>query len=293
MERVFTWKHLPQDYPEKYDQWNKKYNNLYTKSALELVSLANIKEGESVLEVACGTGIASQCILDCIKDKGRLVGIDISDTMLSRARKRFSDARNVCFNQIDGFSLSEILKKEGEFDAVLSNFGYWYLMTKAPVFFKEVHKTLSVGGRLVFNVTPFLRVFELNGNVYNSFARVYREEIESSLKKHGFDYKDCPPPHIHQKNIHKALEDTGFSQVRFKPFPLPITVEEALDFMHEAFFSWGSKPPWETSHLPYEKNIKIHEESIKNTKEKLAQIGNKEKPYIFTVFAKKLGKLKN
>ena len=52
------------------------------------VGLLGLQPRDIVLDVACGTGLAFPLIEDRIGPEGRLVGIDVSAEMLSKARRR-------------------------------------------------------------------------------------------------------------------------------------------------------------------------------------------------------------
>ena len=57
----------------------------YRRRAVELLDL---RRGDIVVDVACGTGINFQPIIESIGREGRLFGIDLSPDMLDRARDR-------------------------------------------------------------------------------------------------------------------------------------------------------------------------------------------------------------
>jgi ubiquinone/menaquinone biosynthesis C-methylase UbiE len=54
----------------------------------EAVSLLHLKSGDAVVDVACGTGSNFAAIEQGIGQSGRLIGIDLSEEMLQRARAR-------------------------------------------------------------------------------------------------------------------------------------------------------------------------------------------------------------
>jgi len=60
---------------------------LFAEWALRLVDLAEIAPGHSVLDVACGTGIVARTVADRQAGRGRVVGVDLNEAMLSVARR--------------------------------------------------------------------------------------------------------------------------------------------------------------------------------------------------------------
>jgi len=282
----FDWEKIPADYPHLYDASDRKYR-IYSESAKALVKLAHIKENECVLDVACGTGISTEQIFQRVKRKGKTVGIDVSENMLQLARERFSHRGNVQFLQFDALQLSQM---EETFDVVLSNFGYWSLMSQAPLFFREASRVLSAKGRLIFNVTPFLREFALNGKTYNAFGRLYAGELERAMRRRGLPSAEDASPNIQQSRIESLLKRAGFQSVTFKPFQLPLTAQQAFDFMYETFWRFGAKSySGPLASLPPEERAKIFQEVVKRAKEELEKSKNTESPHIFNVLAKKEG----
>ena len=53
-----------------------------------MLALAGIRPGDHVLDIACGTGLVTFRAAEMTGPKGRLVGVDISDQMVERARRR-------------------------------------------------------------------------------------------------------------------------------------------------------------------------------------------------------------
>lgn len=61
---------------------------IYRKQRNELIEKLELEKGDSVLLIACGTGISFEPILKKIGTKGRIVGIDNSIKMLEIAKKK-------------------------------------------------------------------------------------------------------------------------------------------------------------------------------------------------------------
>jgi demethylmenaquinone methyltransferase/2-methoxy-6-polyprenyl-1,4-benzoquinol methylase len=62
-----------------------------------------LRAGATVVEVACGTGLNFPLLENAIGPSGRLIGVDLTDAMLDRARRRVADHawRNVELVQAD------------------------------------------------------------------------------------------------------------------------------------------------------------------------------------------------
>lgn len=60
---------------------------LFAEWAPLLVQVARVRPGQSVLDVACGTGIVARTVADLPGDRGRVTGIDLNEAMLAVARR--------------------------------------------------------------------------------------------------------------------------------------------------------------------------------------------------------------
>ena len=59
---------------------------LFAQWAPQLVDCARVRPGQSVLDVACGTGVVSRAARDVVGPGGRVVGVDLNPAMLEVAR---------------------------------------------------------------------------------------------------------------------------------------------------------------------------------------------------------------
>lgn len=128
-----------------YDLWARLTE---TRARDRCLELASIKDGESVLEVAVGTGLAFEKIL-AANPSGRNEGIDITEAMLNRARSRAakSGTENYRLSIGDAFALDF---PDGQFDVLINNYMFDLLPEKD---FRNVlsgfKRVLRPGGRLV------------------------------------------------------------------------------------------------------------------------------------------------
>src|SRR5215207_8700550 len=63
----------------------------FAPGAQYLIQLAALKEGERVLDLACGTGIVARSAASKVGSNGMVVGLDRNESMLAVARKASSD----------------------------------------------------------------------------------------------------------------------------------------------------------------------------------------------------------
>lgn len=145
--------------PLKVDKIRRLYNfasNFYAlanfieeKHHLRALQLANIQSEEKVLEVAVGLGYTFSKILGKVDAENKVHGIDLSEKMLDKTKKRaikngysnfdlkIGDARNLPY-------------PDETFDVVYNSYMLDLIpLADMPVVLKEFHRVLKKGGRLV------------------------------------------------------------------------------------------------------------------------------------------------
>lgn len=138
-----------------YDIWGKVTETTARNRALEL---ANICDGENVLEVAVGTGLAFEEIVRR-NPSGQNLAIDISRGMLEKAARRLCSANPKNYELVLGSAL-EIPASNESFDVLLNNYMF-DLLAEADWqrALQEFHRVLKPAGRLVLaNMTLGERV---------------------------------------------------------------------------------------------------------------------------------------
>ena len=108
--------------------------------------LGRIDEGATVLDLGCGAGTDLLIAAQMVGPAGRPVGIDMTPSMLERARRSAGEMglTNVEFHE----GLIEILPLEdGSVDVVISN-GVIDLVPDKDAVFAEIDRVLKPGGRL-------------------------------------------------------------------------------------------------------------------------------------------------
>ena len=109
-----------------------------------MLALAGIRPGDHVLDIACGTGLVTFRAAEMTGPKGRLVGVDISNEMVERARRRAAELNtaNVSFERSDA---EDLPIEDDSFDVVLSALGLMYV-PDPTLAVAEMHRTLKPGG---------------------------------------------------------------------------------------------------------------------------------------------------
>ena len=128
-----------------YDIWARLAESKARSRCLEL---ARIRDGESVLEVAVGTGLTFLEILR-LNSAGQNEGIDLTEEMLNRAREKAKNlgAFNYRLEIGDAYNLHY---SDNSFDLVINNYMFDLLPEEDfSVVLHEFKRVLRPGGRLV------------------------------------------------------------------------------------------------------------------------------------------------
>lgn len=132
-----------------------------TMPAARLVRFAAVREGQEVLDVACGTGVAA---ITARRVGARATGLDMTAELLAKAKENASIA-----------NVDDIVWKEGDvemlpfadrsFDVVLSQFGHMFA-PRPEVAVNEMLRVLRPRGTIAFAAWPpesvFGRLFLVN-----------------------------------------------------------------------------------------------------------------------------------
>src|SRR5215470_15395565 len=179
--------------------------------------LMNLRPGERVLDLGCGSGWASRLLARMVGDGpqgfGQVVGVDISDEMVRQARAGSKDFENVMF--VVG-SAAQVPWEENFFDKVLSVESFYYYPDQDRAL-AELFRVMAPQGRLfilinLYKDNPYSLqwVPKLKVPVHVRSAAEYVD----LLKKHAFEdveYRqipdDTPTPANYQTTSFNSIDD--------------------------------------------------------------------------------------
>jgi SAM-dependent methyltransferase len=108
------------------------------------------REGETVLDIACGSGELSELVSPLVGDSGHVICTDFAPQMLAAARRRGEERglANVEYREMDAEQMD---LEDASVDAAMCRFGYM-LMSDRVAALRETRRVLRDGGRVVFAV---------------------------------------------------------------------------------------------------------------------------------------------
>jgi len=109
--------------------------------AEDTISLMGIEPRDRILEIGCGEGWASR-LLSSLVPEGLVVGLDVSDEMIRKARAASASRENILYVWADAESIPW---QERFFSRAFSVESFYYV-EKPEVALREIFRVLSPGG---------------------------------------------------------------------------------------------------------------------------------------------------
>jgi SAM-dependent methyltransferase len=192
---------------------------LTTPAAARLVKFANVRGGQSVLDVACGTGVVA---ITAARIGARVRGLDLTPELLERARENAKLARvEIDFREGDAEALPY---DDVTFDVVVSQFGHMFA-PRPDVVVAEMLRVLKRGGTIAFATWPPELLIGNSFRLVSSYmpppppgvspppqwgdVTIVRERLGSAVKDIVFDRARMLFPALSVHNYRDHIEHTA------------------------------------------------------------------------------------
>lgn len=180
-------------------QYNKAasfvYSDAYTRPVLNLLDL---KPGERILDLGCGTGELTVRLQEFIGKDGLVVGMDASEDMLAKAKKNGLE-KSFCCDAQKLVWPSEFSDLPGTLDAVFTNATLHWCKRDPSAVVRAAKQALKPGGRFVGEFGGYLNCIGL------------RSTLHQVLRKRGIDPLQVDPWYFPRaEHYAKVLESEGF-----------------------------------------------------------------------------------
>ena len=175
------------------------------------VAVANLREGQSVLDIAGGTGDLARAFAKKVGPRGTVVHTDINEAMLRQGRDRLLDEGLVLPTAIcDGETLPFAT---GTFDLVSVAFGLRN-MTHKDKALAEMNRVLKPGARLL--VLEFSKVAQPLAKAYDWYSFKVLPRIGELVARDGESYRylaESIRMHPGQAELKTMMKAAGFGHV--------------------------------------------------------------------------------
>jgi SAM-dependent methyltransferase len=190
----------------------------------EALAAAHAQPGERVLDVGCGCGESTLALSRAVGERGEVVGVDLSEPMLERARAR-ADSRTYANTRFVAADASRFTDPR-PFDLVFSRFGVMFF-PDPPAAFANLARALRPEGRLAF--LCWRAVTE------NPWASVPLEAVLTVVPRPEPPPPGAPGPFTlaDREHLRSLLAGAGFANIELKPRDIPMPtgpLEEAIDY---------------------------------------------------------------
>ncbi|MGG3801064.1 demethylmenaquinone methyltransferase [Metabacillus fastidiosus] len=178
----------------------------------------NVKNGQSALDVCCGTADWTIALADAVGKNGNVIGLDFSKNMLAIGSEKVNDLELDNVKLIHGNAMS-LPFEDNSFDFVTIGFGLRNVPDYMQVL-KEMYRVVKPGGKVVCLETsqPTLPVFKQLYFFYfryimPMFGKVFAKSYEeySWLQESARDFPGM-------KKLAGMFKEAGFDHVEVKAY---------------------------------------------------------------------------
>ena len=207
--------------PDFYDLKSEIQFKLGLKTLKEL----NVKDGETILDVGCGTG---RLTFEIAKENlsGMVIGLDINPKMIKKANDNLqkSGLKNI------KFITTGILQYQPDiqFDAVFSN-STLHWIKKTRDLYQKIYSILLPGGRLVAQIPT-------TGG-YSQLATYFMQPIQPLNLSTYFKNWEYPIKLVNPNTLKRILTSIGYNDIKVWVEKREVkhkTPEDLLDFLRSA-----------------------------------------------------------
>lgn len=181
-----------------------------------LLALVSLKTGETVLDVACGTGVTTRIAKRDVGRDGRVTGLDINSGMLAKARELASDM-DITWIESD---VIETGLHEDSFNAVISQHGYHYFPDQ-PAALKEFYRVLAPSGRIAMSI------WEGHSAYTKAICSAVEKFISPEIAKKQRAQRETPSADM----LIASVSEAGFRNAAVVRQELSIKVPSAPEFV--------------------------------------------------------------
>lgn len=188
---------LDHDSPEAYERY--LVPRMFAPWAERLIERAELRAGDRLLDVACGTGIVARRAAATVGERGSVVGVDVNDAMLRVAKEQSAGLPDfVEWRQGDA---TDLPFPEGAFEVVCCQQALQFIPDRMTAL-SEMHRVLTTTGQLAVSVWRPI--------AHNPAYVVMADALERHVGAEAADMMRSPFPEWGRTELRGQLEDAGF-----------------------------------------------------------------------------------
>jgi len=178
------------------------------------IEAAAPSKGERVLDVGCGAGASSLALADRVGAGGHVLGVDISEPLIGRARALAPQDTPAQFRVADA-SNAEL--PEGAFDILFSRFGVMFFDDPTAAF-ANMRRALKPGARVAFVCW--------RGVAENDWVRLPMGALKDIVPLPAPPGPEAPGPFSFgdRGRVARILTAAGFTDITIAPFEASISL---------------------------------------------------------------------
>ncbi|MEM5448609.1 MULTISPECIES: class I SAM-dependent methyltransferase [Paraburkholderia] len=186
---------------------------VFGQAAIEAAAPAT---GERVLDIGCGAGASSLALAARVGAGGQVLGVDISEPLIGRARALAQRDTPALFLVADASS-AEL--PEGAFDILFSRFGVMFFDNPIAAF-AHMRRALRPGGRVAFVCW--------RGAAENDWVRLPMGALKGIVPPSALPDPEAPGPFSFgdRGRVARILTAAGFTDIAIAPFDASVPFGE-------------------------------------------------------------------
>jgi SAM-dependent methyltransferase len=190
---------------------------MFAPLAERLIDVGAPEDGEHVLDLACGTGIAARRLAARYGDSIRITGLDFDARMLAVARST-AERDGLAIDWHQG-GAGDLPFPDEDFDLVLCQMAIQFLPDRAQAL-AEARRVLKPGGRIALNAWYGLA----RNPFWDALNRATLEHLGGGMVAQPFSLDDPDA-------LVRLLGDTSFEQIEVEPVTIPVRHADPEQFL--------------------------------------------------------------
>lgn len=178
----------------------------------------------SVLELAAGTGVVTERLVNALPTECSVVATDLNEPMLEITRSKVGKAGNLTLQTVDAMALPF---DEASLDVIACQFGVMFFPDKVASM-RQAHKVLKPGGTYLFNAWDSLEE--------NPFASTTQGVANTAFPQDPPQFYNVPFHYHDVEEIESDVKAAGFSSVEVERRRLKKTIKSLDDFTEALLF---------------------------------------------------------